>query len=403
MIASDIHSPAIRHAGRDVLSLALMDARNRSLRWCAAFEAAAGLPSSAEFDPPLWLIGHLAWFQEAWIARNVQRQRGVRCDPRGTRLASIDPRADDRCDPAATSRQARWASPPPDAQTLRDYLAATMEVTLELLESAADSDDALYFYRLALFHEDRCTEALAEIAQATGVAPPAGLLREAAAGAAREPLLFPATHWALGAASDGGGFVFDNEKWAHQVALPEFEIDAQPVSWAQYTEFTEDGGYDDARWWSADGWPWLQREGRRVPRHVEQMRAGVLQRRFGAVQRVPLAQPVSHVAWYEADAWCRWAGRRLPVEAEWDLAAHSGAPRGFRWGGVREWTAGSLRAWPGFTPDPWSVIPPSVFGAHKAVRGASWATPARLRDPALRSALPPQHDLAFTGFRSCAG
>src|SRR5438445_113265 len=72
--------------------------------------------------------------------------------------------------------------------------------------------------------------------------------------------------------SEPGGFVFDREKWAHELALPEFEIDAQAVSWAQYGEFVEDGGYDEARHWSPAGWAWVQAEGRRTPRYVDQMR-----------------------------------------------------------------------------------------------------------------------------------
>ena len=132
--------------------------------------------------------------------------------------------------------------------------------------------------------------------------------------------------------SEGAGFAYDNERPAHDEALPEFEIDAQAVSWAQYTEFVEDGGYDEPRWWSVDGWAWVQAGGRRSPRHVDQMRQGVLQQRFGRLTRVPLSQAALHLSWYEADAWCRWAGRRLPTEVEWEHAARTGESRGFRWG-----------------------------------------------------------------------
>src|SRR5205085_7087253 len=158
--------------------------------------------------------------------------------------------------------------------------------------------------------------ALAETAQALDlkVEGGSGLLADIAVAPPREPLLFPATRWPLG--SFPGGFVFDNEKWAHDVEVPEFDIDAQPVTWAQYGEFVEDGGYDEPSWWSEPGRAWLQHEGRRVPRYVDQLRQGVLQQRFGRLARVPLAQPALHVSWYEADAWCRWAGRRLPTEVE---------------------------------------------------------------------------------------
>jgi ergothioneine biosynthesis protein EgtB len=216
----------------------------------------------------------------------------------------------------------------------------------------------------------------------------------------RPALFFPASHVQQG--SLPSGFVFDNEKWAHDVSVPEFEIDSQAVSWAQYAEFVEDGGYDDGNWWSNEGWAWLQREGRRVPRHVDQMRGGVLQQRFGRLVRVPLAQPALHVSWYEADAWCRWAGRRLPTEVEWEAAALAGASRGHRWGEVWEWTATTFRPYPGFSPDPPRERSQRAFGSHKVLRGASFATPGRLRHPKYRRFEMPQRDDLFSGFRSCA-
>jgi iron(II)-dependent oxidoreductase len=244
-------------------------------------------------------------------------------------------------------------------------------------------------------------------AQALGV--DTGLLLPRVTRAPRAPLLFPATRWRLGSAP--GGFVPDREKWAHEVPLPEFEIDTQAVNWAQYAEFVEDGGYDDRRHWAAPGWDWVQAQGRRVPRYVDQMRQGVLVRRFGRLVHAPLAQPAAHLSWYEADAWCRWAGRRLPGEAEWEAAAIQGATRGLRWGDVREWTAGTLRPYPGFD----SAAPgqprgdvaraaaaAGAAGARRVQRGASFATPGRLRHAKARHAAAPQRDAAFCGFRSCA-
>jgi ergothioneine biosynthesis protein EgtB len=196
--------------------------------------------------------------------------------------------------------------------------------------------------------------------------------------------------------------VFDNEQWAHEVAIPEFEIDAQAVNWAQYCEFVEDGGYDERGFWSEEGWAWVQREGRRTPRHVDQMRQGVLQRRQGRLVRVPMAQPAMHVSWFEADAWCRWAGRRLPSEVEWEAAAHQGATRGFRWGDVWEWTATTFRPYPGFAAGPYRDYSLPWFGTHKVLRGASFATRARMRHPKYRNFYLPWRDDMFCGFRSCA-
>lgn len=393
----------MRRAGKEVLSLALMDARNQSLRWIAACERALGgpamrVPRLAEINPPLWEIGHVGWFQEYWIGRNLQRHRGVRCDPTHTRLASILPDADRWYHSGQVAHASRWDLDLPDLEATRQYLVETLETTLDLLHGSAEDDASLYFYRLALFHEEMHIEALAILSQTLGF--DAGLLPKLTGQGAREPLLFPATPWTLG--REDSGFVFDNERGALAVAVPEFEIDAQPVSWAQYGEFVEDGGYDEPRHWRPEGWDWVQREGRRTPRHVERMRQGVLQRRFGQPVRVPLSQPVVHLSWYEADAWCRWAGRRLPGEAEWEVAAHQGASRGFRWGEVWEWTASSFQPYPGFVAHPYVDYSRPWFGSHKVLRGASFATRASVRSPIYRNFYLPERDDIFAGFRSCA-
>ncbi len=415
----DANSPLLRTAGKDLLSLALIDARNHTLRWLSVYEAGLAaidwrVPMLPELNPPLWEAGHIGWFQEHWIGRHVQRQRGTACDPTGIRLASMLPQADAWYDSSAVSHESRWSLGLPGLQHTKNYLAETVEITLDLLESTddagADPDAALYFYRLALFHEDMHGEAFATMAQTLGmrVDPGDRLARDLLGPAAsrrsavqRPPLTFLPMRWTLGLAR-GHGFVFDNEVSAHEVALPEFEIDSQAVTWAQYAEFVEDGGYDDARWWSPAGWQWVEREGRRVPRHVDRLRQGVLQRRFGEQVHLAMHQPVVHVSWYEADAWCRWAGRRLPTEVEWEAAAHVGAMRGFRWGDVWEWTASTFRAYPGFDTDPYRDYSQPWFGTHKVLRGASFATPNRLRHPKFRNFYRPERDDMFCGFRSCA-
>ena len=165
LLTADINDPmAMRHSTASWLSLALMDARNRSLRWLSALEAVHPSPVPDELDPPAWIIGQVAWFQEYWISRFPQRNRGSDADPTGVRLASIDPRVDAWFAPDALSRPQRWAQAPVFAEGLRDYLAATLETTLELLEKADGSDASLYFHRLALLHEDRRAETLADLA-----------------------------------------------------------------------------------------------------------------------------------------------------------------------------------------------------------------------------------------------
>jgi formylglycine-generating enzyme required for sulfatase activity len=156
-------------------------------------------------------------------------------------------------------------------QETRQYLVETLETTLELLAAVKEeNDDALYFHRLALFHEEMQFEVFAVLAQTLGI--DALRIPRIATQAARPPLVYPATRWLLGTGMPG--FRFDDQREPHAVDIPEFEIDAQPVTWGQYGEFVEDGGYDEREHWSAAGWTWLEREGRRTPRHVDQMRHG---------------------------------------------------------------------------------------------------------------------------------
>lgn len=407
-----IDTPAMRRASREPLSLALMDARNHTLQLLGALEAALGpdlrVPQADCTMPPLWRAGHIGWLAEYCIARNPQRALGPRCPAGGVRTASIDPQADRWFDPLLVPHGERWARELPDAAHVRAYLLETLETTLELLERAPDTDDALYFFRLALFHEDWRGEELVVLAQTLGVplklALPGGVQP-------RPPIALPATRWTLGWSD--GSFALAVERGSETVQVPEFEIDAQPVTWAQYVEFIADGGYDRAELWRPEGWAWLQREaegeGRRGPRHVEQIgvaSGAVLQSLFGRPARMAGSQSAMHASWWEADAYARWCGRRLPAEVEWEIAAQQAGRRGFRWGDVREWTAGTLRPWQGYQPDGWApqaeLDAQLLFGAARVQRGASFATRARMKHPQARQWALPGRDEGFVGFRTCA-
>ena len=366
---------AMRHADRELLSLALMQSRNGTLAWLALLER---LPEAQS------IAGQIGWWQERRIARNLQRARGPGAGLSHAALASIEPRADDWWSTAMPS------APAPGIDVLRAYLAETLELTLDLLAHADDSDDGLHWFRAALFEEDARVLAFAALAQAHRAAP-GGLLPERVLRPLRDPLWFAAQTWTLGSAP--GGYVPANEQWAHDEAVPSFEIDALPVTWQQFAEFVADGGYDDAALWSTDGWAWLERDGRRTPRDVEQLRHGVMLQRFGALVRAPMGEAASMLTWHEADSWCRWAGRRLPTEVEWELAASRGASRGVSWGQVPEWTAGRARAWPGGTVEDSAAL--------RVQRGTAWFEPRRLAHPNARRFVAPERDDGFSGFRSC--
>jgi EgtB-related family protein len=128
----------------------------------------------------------------------------------------------------------------------------------------------------------------------------------------------------------------------------------------------------------------------------------VMQTRFGQPQRMQGTQPAMHMSWWEAEAWCCWAGRRLPFEVEWDIAAHTAARRGFRWGDVWEWTGSTFAAYPGFKAGPYADYSQPWFGTHKVLRGGSFATRARMKSPKYRNFYRPERDDVFCGFRSCS-
>jgi iron(II)-dependent oxidoreductase len=373
---------AARAAGRELLSLALIDARNALLSGLARAEEAAAADAALRPVALRLALDAGAW-QERWISRHPQRQRGEQADPHGPLLAGIEPALGRWLDPAGA---------PPEPAEVRAYLADTLELTLELLERSDDTVQGLYFFRLALLHEDRLGEALAEVEGAG--APPARV--------EREPLWLPACRWWLGSAPEGG-LVPHNERWAHEVALPEFEIDAQAVNWRQFVEFAEDGGYDRRECWTEAGWAWLQASGRRAPRGVAQLAGGVVREQGAQLRRVSAAQPVVHVTRHEAEAWCRWAGRRLPSEPEWELAAATAASRGFAWGDVFEWVAGGARAYPDCGPPGAGCLDPiPTPGTAATLRGASFATRRRWHHPKARRFAAPEADAPFCGFRSCA-
>ena len=387
-VASLDDPQAARHASRDLLSLALIDTRNHLLQALARHESPATLRIAAQ----------AAWYQEHWIVRHVQCQRGEACDVMAPRLGGSDPQQD-----AWRHGQGRA----PDPAALRAWLAQSMEATCELLDTAADSDAGLHFYRYALAHEDRCGEAMnEEVARHQRQPGPT-------ARAQSEPLWLPAQRWRLGH-ERAGGLVPAGERWAHDVQVPEFEIDAQAVSWARWLEFAADGGYDRPELWSPPGWAWVQGRAQgnghagalRAPRGVEQLAGGVLLQRGGVLQRAAAGQAAGGLSRFEAEAWCTWAGRRLPTEPEWELAACSAGSRGFVWGDVLEWVAGSARPWPGHAPvaGDFDPIPPPLPGAgtHGVLRGASLHTRLRARLAKSRRFAPLTHDGPSCGFRSCA-
>lgn len=414
-LTSQLTTSAVRSGDKDLLSLALMDARNRSLYLLGQVEQLwtsnrypHGLAVNLGIPPPQWAAGRIGWYQERWTARNVQRHLGARLDPDQPPLPSMEPQADQFWGTSHTALTASELQNLPSFQAVRAYLLETLELTLVLLDKAADDDDGLHVFRSCLQHEDQQAEVWLQQAQLLGLPVQ---LSAAPAMSPRQPMSVAGGRWDLG--SLPGGWVPGNELPAHVVSVPSFDIDAQPVTWAQFAEFVDDGGYDEPAHWTGPGWAWVTSPDplnamdphRRAPRHVEQMgraSGAVLQTRFGQTTRLNANQSAVHLTWWEADAFARWAGRRLPDEAEWEIAAHQAARQGWRWGDVWEWTANVYRAYPGHQG---AVLDPAEnvsFGQGRAVRGASFATVDRLRHPKARRGLMADRNDWFIGFRTCA-
>lgn len=374
---------AARGGGRDVLATAMRGSRATTLALLDAYIAALGeplaVPYSVQLNPPLWEIGHVAWFQDYWIARSLQRERGVASDPDHLRPAGRLPQADALYNSSCVAHATRWTLPLPDLAATRAYLAESLAETLALLAGAGETDDGLYFYRLSLFHEDMHAEAAIYMAQALDIPLPDGLMRAALPARRNQFLHIPAQGWRLG--WSGPGFAFDNELQAHDVAVGGFEIDSEPVSWARYL-------------------PWLEATGAAPPRYLRRQDGAWQCRVFGVWQPLNLDAPATHLTWFEADAWCRWAGRRLPAEVEWELAACTQAD--FRWGQVWEWTASRFLPFPGFVAHPYRDYSASWFGERYVLRGASRASSPRMAHPRYRNYFTPERNDIHTGFRSCA-
>lgn len=388
-------------------------------------------------NPVLWEIGHIGWFHEYWTLRQAHGE------------APIIDRADLLWNSSTVAHATRWELDLPSRDGVFGYMKDVLSRQLDRLADDVDVPRR-YFYELSIRHEDMHVEALAYTRQTLGYAWPEGLGRPAthAAGAWPGDVEVPGGVWHLGS-TPTDGFIFDNEKWAHEIAIAPFRIAKAPVTNAEFAAFVDAGGYRTRELWGAAGWEWRERTGANKPIYwLEKVGDSWTWRRYLAVEELPAHAPVTFINWYEAEAWCSWAKRRLPTEAEWEVAAlgqptHKGlAETRRRWpwgeappspelanleltslgpldvaacaagdsafgcrqmiGNVWEWTASDFLPFAGFSADPYEDYSQPWFNTRKVLRGGGWASSARIARPAYRNFFTPERNDIIAGFRTCA-
>lgn len=393
---------SFRHASAQELALMLREAHDYTLSLFECFvsirlDDPATLPVIRNFKPPIWDLGHLAWFAEWLVLRDAS-------------LLSV-PSSPTKMRPSMLSKGDVWFAPHsvihdvfsalPKAAHLITYKNEVLDRVLDKLGRVANTDEALYPYRMALAFEDMHGEYWVALLQVLGLRAPMATERHICPPWAQSEINVPGGNLMMGSMPNNG-FVFDSEKWSHLVYVPTFAIDSNLISNMKFAEFVEDDGYQRPQYWSTLGQHWLMQQERSAP--INWTRDGNWWRcaRFGRDISLSASEPIRHVCLYEAQAYCMWAKRRLPTEAEWEFATVSGHAA-LRWGDLWEWTCSAFEPYPGFAPEAltFNVDPEEAFVTHQSVRGASFATPSRMRSERFRNFLLPENCENLIGFRTC--
>ena len=354
-------------AAQSAVAEALGHARDRTLSLVAPFSHEELEHVHHPLMSPLcWDLGHIAAYEDLWAVHRLGGEPLLRPDHMNL------------YDAFETPREVRGTLPLLDRTGSLEYLAAVRERTLAVLDRLGPSE----LHELVLRHELMHTETMRQ----------AMFLGCLGGGHPRQVPTFPATPelvevpagpFALGA--DEHGFAYDNERPRHVVDVPAFAIGRTPITNATFLTFVEGGGYERREWWNDEGWAWKEEYDITHPLGW-----------MGGDDR-----PVQHVSWFEADAFARSLGARLPTEVEWERAAtwdHGTMLEGI--GLVWEWTASEFAGYPGFVAHPYREYSEVFFDrGYRVLRGGSWASAPRYATRTFRNWDWPARRQIFSGIR----
>jgi iron(II)-dependent oxidoreductase len=432
-------TPHVPAASPGHLAELLADARERTLLLVGPLSDEALLRQHSTLMSPLvWDMGHIAHFEELWLVRNLEGP---------VEFVEMPGLFNPFEHPRATRGKLHL---PGLAETLGTMAEVRRRVLDRLGEDVAPEAEELhregYVYRMVAQHEYQHNETMLQALQLLNdppyrapralATPPGHPVEGERDGMVR----FPGGRVEIG--TDDRAAAYDNERPRHPVELAPFWIGAAPVTNGEYLRFVEAGGYDDAAHWSDAGWKWRREAELVAPQFWAREGGGWTERTMDRVAPLDPLRPVCHVCWYEADAYCRWAGKRLPTEAEWEAAASwdpdTGTKRLYPWGDepptpvhanldqlafgtaqtgayprnvspvgchgmigdVWEWTASDFGGYPGYRSFPYPEYSEAFFGPeYKVLRGGSWATrPGAVRNTFRNWDYPIRRQI-FSGFR----